>query len=89
MDELLVHSMQKHQTVPDASVVLVAGLDSLLGHDPPGVMVLPIPGGCVRLEARGAVQALLGHHAPVPNYGLSQSRIISFIKLSMSFEALS
>ena len=62
--------MPKYETVPDAPVVLVAALDSLLGHDPAGVMVLLVMGG-IRLEARGAVHALLRHHTPVPNNDFS------------------
>ena len=84
--------MPKYETVPDAPVVLVAALDSLLGHDPAGVMVLLVMGG-VRLEARGAVHALLRHHAPVPGDDLAfitKSRIISFIIIKLaSFKALS
>ena len=87
--------MPKYETVPDAPVVLVAALDSLLGHDPAGVMMVLLVMGGIRLEARGAVHALLRHHAPVPGDDLAfitKSRIISFIniiKKLTSFKALS
>ena len=64
------------KAVPDATVILVAGLDALLGHDPAGVVVLAGGGGRLRLEGRRAVYALLRHHAPASAVDLSRSGTI-------------